>query len=252
MSPAPQVSVILPAKDEAGSIGPLLRDIAQALAATAHEIIVIDDGSSDATADTVQALRLELPQLRLIRHAAPCGQSAAIRSGVQAARGRIIATLDADGQNPASNLPGLIAPFLAPDANPKLGLVQGQRMRRQDTLSKRLASRFANSIRNAALHDRVRDSGCGMKAFPRAAYLNLAYFDHLHRFMPAMILREGLIVETTPVTHSERSAGSSKYNNLQRGLVGIVDLLGAAWLMRRRRLPVAQEVAAPSSVEPGA
>ncbi len=232
----PEVSVILPAKDEAANLPIVLRDIAAALAAVAHEIIVVDDGSSDTTIAAVTALSGDIAGLNLIRHAASCGQSAALRSGVRAARGRIIATLDADGQNPASNLPGLVAPFLAPGADPLLGLVQGQRLGRQDTWSKRMGSRLANGIRNALLNDGVRDSGCGMKAFPRQVYLDIAYFDHLHRFMPAMVKREGLKVMVMDVTHAERHAGRSNYSNTRRALVGIVDLVGVAWLMRRRRL----------------
>lgn len=240
--PAPLVSVILPARDEAASLGVLLHDIAAQMAPVAHEIIVVDDGSADATSATVLDLCARISGLRLIRHSLSCGQSAALRSGIEAARGAIIATLDADGQNPASNLPNLIAPFLARDVDPMLGLVQGQRLRRQDTWSKRVGSRAANRIRNALLHDGVRDSGCGMKAFPRAVYLNLAYFDHIHRFMPAMVKREGLQVITVDVTHASRNAGHSKYNNTRRALVGIVDLAGVAWLMRRRRVPQLQEI----------
>lgn len=245
---APDVSVILPAKDEAENLGLVLHDIAQAMAAIAHEIIVVDDGSTDGTDTAVQALKAVIPDLRLIRHQASCGQSAALRSGILAARGRIIATLDADGQNPASNLPGLIAPLLAKDADPLLGLVQGQRLRRQDTWSKRMGSRIANGIRNGLLRDGVRDSGCGMKVFPRKVYLSLAYFDHIHRFMPAMVRREGLAVMVVDVTHAGRNAGQSKYNNTRRALVGIVDLIGVAWLLRRRRLPVAVE-AGPSPID---
>jgi dolichol-phosphate mannosyltransferase len=244
----PDVSVILPAKDEAINLPLVLRDISSALAGIAHEIVVVDDGSTDGTEAAVLALMGTVPGLCLIRHAASCGQSAALRSGIHAARGRIIATLDSDGQNPASNLPNLIAPFLAPDVDPKLGLVQGQRIRRQDTWSKRIGSRLANGIRNGLLNDGVRDSGCGMKAFPRAAYLNLAYFDHLHRFMPAMIKREGLSVMVMDVTHAGRHAGQSKYNNTRRALVGIVDLVGVAWLMRRRRLATARIVAQDTAI----
>jgi dolichol-phosphate mannosyltransferase len=232
----PEVSVILPAKDEAANLPLVVRDITEALAGIAHEIIVVDDGSTDGTEAAMRLLAETIPGLCLIRHDASCGQSAALRTGVKAARGRIIATLDADGQNPASNLPNLVAPFLSPAADPQLGLVQGQRLRRQDTWSKRYGSRFANGIRNALLHDGVRDSGCGMKAFPRQVYLEIAYFDHLHRFMPAMVKREGMKVMVTDVTHAERHAGRSNYSNTRRALVGIVDLLGVAWLMRRRRL----------------
>ena len=202
-----------------------------------HEIIVVDDGSTDDTLARLQALRDGLPQLRVLAHGASCGQSAAIRTGVLAARGAIIATLDADGQNPPENLPALLAPLLGPGADPALGLVQGERQRRRDGWSRRLASRFANGVRRMALRDGVRDSGCGLKAFPREVYLALPYFDHIHRFMPAMVQREGWRVTTLPVSHAERRAGRSKYGNLQRGLVGAVDLLGAAWLIRRRRLP---------------
>lgn len=238
---APDVSVILPAKDEAENLDRILRDILQAMAGIAHEIIVVDDGSSDGTDRAVLAQKAEIPGLRLIRHQVSCGQSAALRSGILAARGRIIATLDADGQNPASNLPGLIAPLLARGADPLLGLVQGQRTRRQDSWSKRMGSRIANGVRNGFLRDGVRDSGCGMKAFPRDVYLRLAYFDHIHRFMPAMVRREGLAVVVADVTHAGRTAGKSKYNNTRRALVGIVDLIGVAWLLRRRKLPVAFE-----------
>ena len=239
---AVEVTVVLPAKDEAVNLAHVLPQIAQALSDVAHEIIVVDDGSRDDTAAVVAALRTQIVGLRLIRHEVACGQSAALRSGILAARGRIIATMDADGQNPASNLPGLVSPFLAAGADPRLGLVQGQRLRRQDTWSKRTGSKLANGIRNALLHDGVRDSGCGLKAFPRAVYLELAFFDHIHRFMPAMVRREGLQVMVIDVTHAGRQAGQSKYNNTRRALVGIVDLLGVAWLLRRRTLPKASEV----------
>lgn len=236
----PEISVVLPARDEAGNIAALLNALAGVLADQPHEIIVIDDGSTDDTLAELSALRNALPQLRVISHQRSCGQSAAIRSGVLAARGRLIVTLDADGQNPPENLPALLAPFRG--GGPVPGLVQGQRVDRRDRWTRRLASGVANRIRNALLHDGVRDSGCGMKAFPRDAYLALPYFDHIHRFMPAMIAREGLAVITVPVTHAPRAFGRSKYGNLQRALVGIVDLLGAAWLIRRRRLTQAQEL----------
>ncbi len=236
------VSVILPARNEAGNLVQVLRDISQAMQATPHEIIVVDDGSTDGTEEILRTQTPAIAGLRLIRHITSCGQSAALRSGILAARGRIIATLDADGQNPASNLPGLVAPLLTDSADPRLGLVQGQRLARQDSWSKRIGSRIANGIRNALLRDGVRDSGCGMKAFPRDVYLGLAYFDHIHRFMPAMVQREGLTVMLLDVSHAERVAGRSNYNNAHRALVGIVDLIGVAWLLRRRRLPVAREV----------
>ena len=233
----PVVSVVMPAKDEAGNIAVLTREIAAVMADTPHEIIVVDDASTDETRQVLLALARELPQLRVMAHARSCGQSAAIRTGILAATGIYIATLDADGQNPPANLPGLLAPLRQ---GGQIGLVQGQRVNRQDTLSKRWASRAANRIRGALLQDGVQDSGCGLKAFPREVYLSLPFFDHIHRFMPAMVRREGWQVVTVPVTHAERLSGRSKYNNLQRALVGVVDLLGAAWLIRRRRLPEAR------------
>ena len=232
----PRVSVVLPAKDEEGCILEVVADIGQALQGISHEIIVVDDGSQDSTAVRVGALTGHRPNLRLVRHDRACGQSAAIRSGVMAAQGTIIATLDADGQNPPSELPRLLAPFLDPGADPRLGLVQGQRLGRRDTMSRRLASKAANRLRAALLGDGLRDSACGMKAFPREVFLRLAYFDHIHRFMAAMVLREGYVVLPIEVTHAPRLTGRSKYGNLGRALVGVVDLLGAAWLMRRRRL----------------
>ena len=240
----PRISVVLPARDEAENIAPLIAGIAAALADRRHEILVVDDGSTDGTGAVLTRLRARMPQLRVIRHARSCGQSAAIRSGVLAARGALIVTLDGDGQNPPANLPALLAPFAADDGS--LGLVQGQRQGRRDSWSKRAGSRIANAVRGALLGDGVRDSGCGLKAFPRDLYLALPYFDHLHRFMPAMVAREGRRVVTVPVTHAARAFGRSKYGNLQRALVGIVDLAGAAWLMRRRRLPEAVEAGVPA------
>lgn len=242
MTDAIALSVVLPARDEAANVGPLLRDIAAALAGTPHEIVLVDDGSADGTGEAALALRAELPQVRVIRHAASCGQSAALRTGILAARGRVILTLDADGQNPAAELPRLAAPLLGADTDPRLGLVQGQRRRRQDVWSKRMASRLANIVRQALLRDGVRDSGCGLKAFPREAYLALPFFDHIHRFMPALIRREGYEVLLMDVDHADRRAGRSKYSNLGRALVGIVDLAGVAWLLRRRKLPRVREL----------
>ncbi|MDQ1899581.1 glycosyltransferase family 2 protein [Paracoccus sp. WLY502] len=246
----PDVSVVLPAKNEAGNIAPLLRAIAAVLQDHAHEIIVVNDASTDRTPQELAGLQAELPQLRVICHNRSCGQSAAIRSGVLAARGALIATLDADGQNPPENLPALLAPFR--QGIPMLGLVQGQRVGRRDRWTRRLASRLANRIRAGLLRDGVQDSGCGLKAFPREVYLALPFFDHIHRFMPAMIAREGLEVVTIPVTHAPRAFGRSNYGNLQRALVGIVDLLGAAWLIRRRRLTQAQELSRPAQDMRGA
>lgn len=232
----PRVSVVLPAKDEEGCVADVVAAISSVLADLAVEIIVVDDGSSDGTAARVAGLLPTVPGLRLLRHDRACGQSAAILTGVLAARGSIVATLDADGQNPPAELPRVLAPFLEAAPDPGLGLVQGQRVSRQDRLSRRLASRVANGLRAKLLGDGLRDSACGLKAFPREVYLRLAYFDHIHRFMAAMVLREGFAVQTVEVAHAPRRTGRSKYGNLRRGVMGSVDLLGVAWLMRRKQV----------------
>lgn len=236
------ISIVLPAKDEADNIETLLVDIQRVMDGKHHEIIVVDDASTDQTREVLARLRRRMPQLRVVCHQRSCGQSAAIRSGVLAARGTIIVTLDADGQNPPDNLPKLLQPLLESPQRARIGLVQGQRVDRKDTRSKKLASRLANRIRNGLLQDGVSDSGCGLKAFPREVYLSLPFFDHIHRFMPAMVKREGWEVVTVPVTHAERKSGQSKYNNFQRARVGAIDLLGAAWLIRRRKLPVVRDL----------
>ncbi|MEO1909279.1 MAG: glycosyltransferase family 2 protein, partial [Paracoccus sp. (in: a-proteobacteria)] len=223
----PDISIILPAKDEAGSIAQLLSQISTVLAGHDHEIIVVDDGSVDGTRGELTALQRDLPRLRVICHDRSCGQSAAIRSGVLAAQAPLIATMDADGQNPASNLLVLLSAFSTDRG--RLGLVQGQRVDRCDSRSKLLASAVANRIRRALLRDGVSDSGCGLKAFRRDVYLSLPYFDHIHRFMPAMVTREGWQVVTVPVSHAPRRSGRSQYGNLQRALGGVVDRWGAAW-----------------------
>lgn len=225
------ISVVIPVRDEAVAIIPLIREIAAVLDGQAYEIIVIDDGSQDGTDRILQEQVARHAWLRWHRHPQSRGQSTAIRSGVRLAEAPLIVTLDGDGQNPPDQIPLLLAPLIGGD--PHLGLVQGQRAARKDNLGKRLSSRFANWLRGSLLHDGVRDSGCGLKAFRRDAYLDLPFFDHIHRFMPAMMLREGWGVTTVSVTHRPRHGGRSKYSNLMRGLVGIPDLLGAAWLIRR-------------------
>jgi dolichol-phosphate mannosyltransferase len=230
------VSIVIPAKNEAGNIGQLLRDIETAC--TPHtedyEIIVVDDRSEDETASVVQGLAAQNTRLRLIRHDRSGGQSAAVHSGVRAARGAIVCTLDGDGQNPPENLPKLFLPLMAP-GNEAVGIVAGQRVGRRDTLSKRLASRFANGLRGWMLKDGTRDTGCGLKGFRREAFLGLPYFDHMHRYLPALFSRDGWEVRHVDVTHQARQTGKSNYNNFQRGLVGAVDLFGVMWLIRRRK-----------------
>ena len=225
-------SIVIPAHNESGNIIPLIEEITKVLAADAFEIVVVDDGSTDATASEV--LSVGRPEVRLIRHPAPGGQSAAIHSGVTAARFPIICTLDGDGQNPPIHIPELLAPFALPGSD-DLGLVAGQRIGRKDTLSRRLASQFANGVRGWALNDRTRDSGCGLKAFRREAFLALPYFNHMHRYLPALFAGHGWRVQHVEVTHRPRGAGRSHYSNLQRGLVGVVDIFGVMWLLRRRK-----------------
>ncbi|GAA0298104.1 glycosyltransferase family 2 protein [Rhodovulum strictum] len=237
----PAVSIVIPMKNESENVAFLLDEIAQACAALgSHEVIVVDDGSTDDTAGRVRDRMAADPALRLVRHAASAGQSAAVHSGVLAARAPIICTLDGDGQNPPADLPKLWDPLLA-DATGRLGLVAGQRVGRQDTASKRWASRLANALRARLLRDGTRDTGCGLKGFRRDAFLALPYFDHMHRYLPALFRRDGWEVALVDVSHRERHAGRSNYNNLQRALVGLHDLVGVAWLIKRRKKARASE-----------
>ena len=236
LSMAVALSVVVPVKDEAENVVPLAREIAAAIAGEPDsEIVFVDDGSNDGTADKLAALKSEIPALRVIRHASNLGQSRAIRTGVRAARSDIIVTLDGDGQNDPADIPKLLAELRSDKTGRSIGVVSGVRARRQDTLSRRLASRAANAIRQALLHDRATDSGCGLKAFRREAFLALPYFDHLHRFIIALMIREGYDVRFVPVNHRPRLHGNSKYTNLSRMLVGVQDLLGVRWLQRRFR-----------------
>lgn len=230
-----RLSVVIPARNEAENITALINEIDAALQSHApFEIIVVDDGSTDATAQVVRFRAQTMPHLRLIRHDRSGGQSAAVHSGVLAARSALICTLDGDGQNPPEELPKLVAPLLADDTG-RIGLVAGQRVGRQDTFSKRLASRLANRLRAWVLGDHTRDTGCGLKAFRREGFLALPYFNHMHRYLPALFARDGWSIAHVDVTHRPRGAGRSNYSNLQRAAVGVVDLLGVAWLLRRRK-----------------
>jgi dolichol-phosphate mannosyltransferase len=233
------LSIVIPARNEAANIAPLVGEIRAALDDfVTYEIIYVDDGSDDATATEILSLAAALPQLRLLRHRRSCGQSAAIRTGVRAARAAWIATLDGDGQNDPADIPRLWT--LARSAGVTT-LVNGRRARRQDSATKRLASRLANEVRRRLLRDDTPDTGCGLKLFPRALYLDLPYFDHMHRFLPALVLREGGSVQSVAVNHRPRRAGRSNYGILDRLGVGIVDLLGVMWLQRRASRPALLE-----------
>lgn len=233
MSGDPAISVVIPVKDEASNVGPLAREIAAALAGEpGHEMLFIDDGSSDGTDRALAALKSEIPNLRVLRHSRNLGQSRGIRSGVRAARGEIIVTLDGDGQNDPADIPKLLTVLRA---EPQVGMVSGIRVKRRDTASRRLASWAGNSFRNLLLRDGAADTGCGLKAFRRDAFLDLPYFDHIHRFLIALMQREGWQVRFVPVNHRPRLTGASKYTNFGRLLVSVQDLLGVRWLQRRHR-----------------
>jgi dolichol-phosphate mannosyltransferase len=245
-----ELSVVIPVKNEAGNIAPLVAEIADALdGGIEYEILYVDDGSEDSTAAEIRRLQASLPQLRLVRHTSSCGQSAAIHSGVKAARGSWIATLDGDGQNDPADLPALWRLAQESPAMPPL-LIAGHRARRRDRWSKRQASRIANAVRRRLLHDDTPDTGCGLKLFPRALFLDLPYFDHMHRFVPALVLREGGVVHSVPVNHRPRQRGASKYGVLDRLGVGIADLAGVLWLRRRRVRPVVIEDMPPAEETP--
>lgn len=231
------LSVVIPVKNEAENIAPLVAEITAALdGLTPYEIIYVDDGSSDRTAAEIMRLTPGTSHLRLLRHARSCGQSAAIRTGVKAARGAWIATLDGDGQNDPADIPRLWRLARAAPATPPL-LVAGHREKRQDTWSKRTASRVANRIRSKLLGDATPDTGCGLKLFPRTLFLDLPAFDHMHRFLPALVLRAGGTVRSVEVNHRPRQRGVSKYGVFDRLGVGIVDLFGVWWLQRRAARP---------------
>ena len=237
----PAVSVIVPVRNEAENIAPLVAEIAAALAGRSFEVIYVNDGSTDSTEAELARLKAQHPWLRQIRHARSCGQSAALRTGLWAARAPVIATLDGDGQNNPAFLPQLIAKL--EQGAPRLGLVAGQRVGRKATAFKRFQSRFANVVRGAILRDGTRDSGCGLKAFPRELFLSMPYFDGLHRFLPALIRREGRDIGYVDVVDRPRGHGVSNYGFWDRLWIGIVDLCGVWWLIRRKkRVPEISEV----------
>jgi dolichol-phosphate mannosyltransferase len=236
----PHISVVVPARNEAPNIAPLVEEIVRAFAAAPIEIIYVNDGSQDGTEAELRGLMKKYGFLRLIRHEVSCGQSAAVRSGVAAAGAAVVVTLDGDGQNDPAFLPSLVA---ALERDPAVGLVAGQRVGRKATGFKRLQSRIANTARKSVLRDGTRDTGCGLKAFRRDVFLALPYFDGLHRFLPALVRRDGFRIDYVDVIDRPRLHGVSNYGLWDRLWVGILDLAGVWWLIRRKkRVPRVSEV----------
>lgn len=234
------VSVVVPVFNERDNIAPLVAEIVAALRGLCgFEIVYVDDHSRDDSLQVLQALKAQVPELRVLQHLTQSGQSTAIRNGVKAARAAWVATLDGDGQNDPADIPKLLAARDAADAQTRL--FAGWRVHRQDSASKRWASRWANAIRARMLRDATPDTGCGIKLFEREAFLDLPYFDHMHRYLPALMQRAGWKTVSIPVNHRGRSSGVSKYNNLNRAWVGLRDLRGVAWLIRRSKLTRIEE-----------
>ena len=235
------LSVVVPVYNEQDNVAPLVGEIVAALRGSVDfEIVYVDDDSTDATLARLQALKAEVPELRIVRHLANGGQSTATRHGVKAARGAWIATLDGDGQNDPADIPKLLAERDRAASDVKL--FAGWRVERKDSGSKRWASKWANAIRSRMLRDATPDTGCGIKLFEREAFLDLPYFDHMHRYLPALMQRAGWKTVSVPVNHRHRGSGVSKYNNLNRALVGIADLRGVAWLIRRGKVTGVEEL----------
>jgi len=241
MSEAPQLSVVVPVFNEQDNVAPLVGEIVAALRGVVpFEIVYVDDHSRDETPAVLARLKAQVPELRVLRHATQSGQSTAIRNGVRAARGAWIATLDGDGQNDPADIPKLLAQRAQAPAGVKL--FAGWRVDRKDSGSKRWASKVANAIRARMLRDDTPDTGCGIKLFEREAFLDLPHFNHMHRYLPALMQRAGWKTVSVPVHHRHRSTGVSKYNNLNRALVGIADLRGVAWLIRRGKVTAIEEL----------
>ena len=237
-SSSPQLSVVVPVRNEAENIGPLIEEIRAALdGKLEYEVIYVDDGSADDTVDRLEEMKHRFPRLRVVRHSTGCGQSAAIASGVRAARSDWVATLDGDGQNDPADIPQLISH----QRSCKADLVCGHRRSRKDNWIKRASSRIANKVRGTLLRDNMPDTGCGLKLFRRETFLSLPHFDHMHRFLPALILRGGGKITHVEVNHRPRTRGCSNYGVHNRLWVGIVDMLGVMWLQRRIKIPVVSE-----------
>ncbi len=239
---APAVSVVVPVRNEAGNVAPLVSEISAALQGRwPFEVVYVNDGSSDGTEAELKRLKEQRPWLRQIKHARSCGQSAAVRTGVAAARAPVVVSIDGDGQNDPAFIPRLIEALLA--GAPRTGLIAGQRVGRKATAFKKFQSRIANGVRGAILRDGTRDTGCGLKAFHRELFLALPYFDGLHRFLPALVKREGRDIGYVDVVDRSRLTGTSNYGMWDRLWIGILDLAGVWWLIRRKKsVPEISEV----------
>jgi len=240
---APELSVVVPVHNESENVVPLVLEIHAALDGRDFELVYVDDGSDDATAALLRDAMGRFPRLRALRHRARAGQSAALATGIEAARAPVIATLDGDGQNDPADIPALLSQ-IHESADPDRLLVAGHRTRRRDSAVKRLSSRVANRVRRALLGDGTPDTGCGLKVFTRAAFMAMPRFDHMHRFLPALMLRAGGTVVSVPVNHRHRTRGRTKYGVLDRLWAGLFDLVGVMWLQRRRLVPMADEIVA--------
>ncbi len=240
----PELSVVVPVFNERDNVTPLVNEIVAALRGVVpFEIVYVDDQSKDDSLAVLQALMATVPELRVVQHLKQSGQSTAVRNGIKAARGAWIATLDGDGQNDPADIPKLLAARAS--ADPAIKLFAGWRVNRKDTGSKRWASKIANAIRSRLLRDETPDTGCGIKLFERAVFLDLPYFDHMHRYLPALVKRAGWQSVSVPVNHRERGSGVSKYNNLGRAWVGLADLRGVGWLIKRSKITGTKEIARP-------
>lgn len=238
-----ELSVVVPVHNEADNIQPLVSEIEQALERSCeYEVVYVDDGSTDGTLAVLLDLAKRTPRLRVLRHRRCCGQSTALLSAIRAARGEVIVTLDGDGQNDPGDIPALYGALKAGGAAENLWMIAGHRAKRQDTGWRRFSSKVANAVRGTLLKDQTPDTGCGLKVFRRETFLALPYFDHMHRFLPALVQRAGGRVRSVEVHHRPRLRGVSKYGTWQRLWVGIVDLLGVIWLQRRAKVPELEEL----------
>ena len=233
----PEFSVVAPVRNEADNVEGLVREIAETLSGRAYEMIFVDDSSTDDTRARLHQMKDKYPNLRIIGHRKNAGQSRAVRTGVLAARSGVIVTIDGDGQNDPADLVGLTGQLTRADAPPNLALVQGARTKRSDSGWKKFGSRFANAVRQSILKDKSPDSGCGARAFKREAYIQLPYFDHMHRYLPALMISEGFEVEERAVGHRARKHGRSNYTNFGRLADAASDMRGVMWLRRRRKSP---------------